>query len=112
MPPNKTVTSVLSKAGTVEYYCRFHPNMKATLVVAPWLTLRNTGSPAFADDDNRTMAETPRGVETVIASGVGSKPVIARSEATKQSIVTTALAVDCFAEPVIGRAFARPVGSQ
>jgi len=35
MPPRKTVTSVLKKAGTVEYYCRFHPNMKATLVIAP-----------------------------------------------------------------------------
>ena len=35
MPPKKTVTSVLKKAGTVEYYCRFHPNMKATLTVAP-----------------------------------------------------------------------------
>ena len=35
MPSKKTVTSVLNKAGTVEYYCRFHPNMKATLVVAP-----------------------------------------------------------------------------
>jgi plastocyanin len=35
IPPKKTVTSVLNKAGTVEYYCRFHPNMKATLVVAP-----------------------------------------------------------------------------
>jgi plastocyanin len=35
MPPKKTVTSVLKKAGTIEYYCRFHPNMKATLVVAP-----------------------------------------------------------------------------
>jgi plastocyanin len=35
MPPKKTVTSVLKKAGTVDYYCRFHPNMKATLVVAP-----------------------------------------------------------------------------
>jgi hypothetical protein len=32
--------------------------------------------------------------------------VIARSAATKQSIVTVALAVDCFAEPVIGRRFA------
>src|ERR1700686_4525830 len=31
MPPKKTVTSVLKKAGTIEYYCRFHPNMKATL---------------------------------------------------------------------------------
>jgi plastocyanin len=35
MPPKKTVTSVLKKAGTVEYYCRFHPNMKATLIGAP-----------------------------------------------------------------------------
>jgi hypothetical protein len=37
--------------------------------------------------------------------------VIARSEATKQSI-SLFRAMDCFAEPVIGRAFARPVGSQ
>jgi plastocyanin len=35
MPPKKTVTSVLKKAGTIEYYCRFHPNMKAVLNVAP-----------------------------------------------------------------------------
>ena len=35
MPPKKTVTSVLNKAGTIEYYCRFHPNMKAVLNVAP-----------------------------------------------------------------------------
>ena len=35
MPPKKTVTLVLKKAGAVEYYCRFHPNMKATLTVAP-----------------------------------------------------------------------------
>ncbi len=35
IPPKKTVTSVLKKAGTVEYYCRFHPNMKATLKIAP-----------------------------------------------------------------------------
>jgi plastocyanin len=34
-PPKKTVTSVLKKAGTVEYYCRYHPNMKATLTIAP-----------------------------------------------------------------------------
>jgi plastocyanin len=33
LPPNKTVTLVLKKAGTIDYYCRFHPNMKATLVV-------------------------------------------------------------------------------
>jgi plastocyanin len=35
MPPKKNVTMVLKKAGTVDYYCRFHPNMKATLIVAP-----------------------------------------------------------------------------
>ena len=35
LPANKTVTSVVKKAGRIEYYCRFHPNMKAVLVVAP-----------------------------------------------------------------------------
>ena len=35
MPPNKTVTYVLKKAGEIDYYCRFHPNMKATLKVEP-----------------------------------------------------------------------------
>ena len=35
MPPKKTVTYVLKKAGAIDYYCRFHPNMKATLNVAP-----------------------------------------------------------------------------
>jgi plastocyanin len=35
MPAKKTVTSVLKKAGNIEYYCRFHPNMKATLTVTP-----------------------------------------------------------------------------
>jgi plastocyanin len=35
MAPKKTVTLVLKKTGTVEYYCRFHPNMKATLTIAP-----------------------------------------------------------------------------
>ncbi|HEX3116829.1 MAG TPA: cupredoxin domain-containing protein [Bradyrhizobium sp.] len=35
IPPKKTVTSVVKKAGTVDYYCRFHPNMKGVLNVAP-----------------------------------------------------------------------------
>ena len=35
LPPKKTVSSVLQKAGTVEYYCRYHPNMKAVLKIAP-----------------------------------------------------------------------------
>jgi plastocyanin len=34
-PPKKTVTSVLTKAGVIEYYCRYHPNMTAVLIIAP-----------------------------------------------------------------------------
>ena len=34
-PPKKTVSSVLNKAGTVDYYCRFHPNMKGVLKIPP-----------------------------------------------------------------------------
>lgn len=33
LPPNKTGSFVLKKAGSVEYYCRFHPNMSATLKI-------------------------------------------------------------------------------
>jgi plastocyanin len=35
LSPKKTGTLVVTKAGTFDYYCRFHPNMKATLTVAP-----------------------------------------------------------------------------
>jgi len=35
LPPKQTVTSVVNKAGTIDYYCRFHPNMKATLKIEP-----------------------------------------------------------------------------
>jgi plastocyanin len=35
LPPKKSGSLILQKAGTVDYYCRFHPNMKATLVVEP-----------------------------------------------------------------------------
>jgi plastocyanin len=35
LQPKKTGSLVLKKGGTVDYYCRFHPNMKATLTVAP-----------------------------------------------------------------------------
>jgi hypothetical protein len=34
------------------------------------------------------------------------------AKATKQSILPLRGKMDCFAEPVIGRAFARPGGSQ
>jgi plastocyanin len=35
MPPKTTMIYVLKKAGTVDYYCRFHPNMKARLKIEP-----------------------------------------------------------------------------
>jgi len=35
LPPKKSGSLLVKKAGTVEYYCRFHPNMKATLKIAP-----------------------------------------------------------------------------
>ena len=35
LPPNKTGSFVLKNAGAVDYYCRFHPNMKATLKIEP-----------------------------------------------------------------------------
>jgi plastocyanin len=33
--PNKTGRVVLKKAGTVDYYCKFHPNMTGRLIIAP-----------------------------------------------------------------------------
>jgi plastocyanin len=33
LPLNKTGSFVLKKDGAVDYYCRFHPNMKATLKI-------------------------------------------------------------------------------
>ena len=35
LPPKKNGSLILKKTGTVDYFCRFHPNMKATLVVEP-----------------------------------------------------------------------------
>lgn len=34
IPPKKSATLVIKKGGEVEYYCRFHPNMKARIDVA------------------------------------------------------------------------------
>lgn len=35
IPAKKNASFVLKKAGDVEYYCRFHPNMKGRISVAP-----------------------------------------------------------------------------
>ena len=32
---NKSASLVLTKPGVVEYYCRFHPNMKGRIAVTP-----------------------------------------------------------------------------
>jgi len=33
LPPKTSAAFVVKKAGTVEYYCRYHPNMTATLKI-------------------------------------------------------------------------------
>jgi plastocyanin len=35
LPPKQTVSFTVKKAGAVDYYCRFHPNMKAVLKTDP-----------------------------------------------------------------------------
>jgi len=35
LPGKQSGILILKKAGTVEYFCRFHPNMRATLTVQP-----------------------------------------------------------------------------
>ncbi|MEK9279192.1 MULTISPECIES: cupredoxin domain-containing protein [unclassified Bradyrhizobium] len=35
LPPKKSAKFVLKKAGKVDYYCRYHPNMKAILKIEP-----------------------------------------------------------------------------
>jgi len=35
IPANESASLVLTKAGIVEYYCRFHPHMKGRLTIAP-----------------------------------------------------------------------------
>jgi plastocyanin len=33
--PNRVERAVLKKAGIVDYFCKFHPNMKGRITVAP-----------------------------------------------------------------------------
>ena len=33
IPPGKSATMHMMTAGTIDYYCRFHPNMKARIIV-------------------------------------------------------------------------------
>jgi plastocyanin len=34
IPPHQSASTVVTKAGAIEYYCRFHPNMRGRLQVA------------------------------------------------------------------------------
>lgn len=34
-PPKKTVSQTLTRAGSFDYYCKYHPNMTGRLSVAP-----------------------------------------------------------------------------
>lgn len=33
IPPGKSASMQMTAAGTIDYYCRFHPNMKARIIV-------------------------------------------------------------------------------
>jgi len=35
IPPKKTASRVMTAKDTVDYFCRFHPNMKGRITVAP-----------------------------------------------------------------------------
>jgi len=35
IPPKASATMVVEKAESVEYYCRYHPNMKGRLTASP-----------------------------------------------------------------------------
>jgi plastocyanin len=35
IPANESASLVLTKAGIVEYYCRFHSNMKGRIIITP-----------------------------------------------------------------------------
>lgn len=35
LPPKKSGSLKVTKAGTFDYFCKFHPNMKAKVTVAP-----------------------------------------------------------------------------
>lgn len=35
LPPKKSGSLKVTKVGTFDYFCKFHPNMKAKLIVAP-----------------------------------------------------------------------------
>ncbi|MDQ6438211.1 cupredoxin domain-containing protein [Mesorhizobium sp. LHD-90] len=35
IPPGKKATRIVQASDSVEYYCRFHPNMKGRIVVSP-----------------------------------------------------------------------------
>jgi plastocyanin len=35
LPPGKSGSIVVTKAGTFDYFCKFHPNMKGSVTVTP-----------------------------------------------------------------------------
>src|SRR6476646_793428 len=76
--------------------------------------LRRIVRPAFpapSDFFGRTFLQNLGQIMPRDRGVISQRAVVARSKATKQSTLTSRQH-GCFAEPVIGRAFSRPVGSQ
>src|SRR6195952_722468 len=72
LPAKKTGTLILKKAGTVDYYCRFHPNRKTTIIIAPYRRRKNSTLPPFRGSgtaaDEKWSLERAKGIEPSYAA--------------------------------------------
>jgi hypothetical protein len=110
---------ILAANSAIKYGQRADPAQSQRALAAPLPQIDNKGLARHSD------REKPKFCRRKVMSACGriapregrcafeiDTPSLRGAKATKQSIFTVAWAMDCFAEPVIGRAFARPVGSQ
>jgi hypothetical protein len=90
--------------------------MKQTPLSSPGLTGRPSIPEAFEIDREAAaywIARSSRATTIlIVAAALPSPSFFLGGLATKQSILALRGEMDCFAEFIIGRAFARPVGSQ
>src|SRR5216117_1553754 len=112
MPGRSGVTVVTTLVCFVLFRTRGCGRIKRPAFPAPSVSwadgfLQNLGR--IAPRDRRVTSEIF--VHVIARSDLSAVAQRAKAEATKQSILLCR-AMDCFAEPAIGRAFARPVGSQ
>ena len=101
-------TIACGSAGLIRWTCGDYTRVLSTFAheAAGALGIRRSPRPLLGGSIKHNSGESRRG------NADSHVDVIARSNATKQSTLSLRGEMDCFAEPVIGRASARPVGSQ